>query len=69
MRADGAANPYRTGSIEPTWGGERLDLGWLISGMAGSLLVRSGRIPKDIPHRDLDDALRQAAGWPLSPAA
>jgi len=69
IRAEGVANPYRTGSIEPLWGGERLDLDWLISGMAGSLLVRSGRIPIDIPTRDLDQALRDAAGWPVNPAA
>jgi len=69
IRAEGIANPYRTGSIEPLWGGERLDLDWLISGLAGSLLVRSGRIPMDIPTRDLDQALRDAAGWPVNPAA
>jgi hypothetical protein len=52
-------------SIVPTWGGERLDLRLLISGMATNVLIEGGYSLLDTPSRDLPAALRAAAEWPL----
>jgi Domain of unknown function (DUF222)/HNH endonuclease len=62
--ADGApyVDPH---SIVPTWGGERLDLRLLISGMACNVLNAGGYSLLDTPSRDLPAAIRAAAEWPL----
>jgi hypothetical protein len=52
-------------SIVPTWGGERLDLRLLISGMAANVLIDGGYSLPDTPSRDLPSALRAAAEWPM----
>jgi hypothetical protein len=53
-------------SIVPTWGGERLDLRLLISGMATNVLIDAGYSLPDTPSRDLPAALRAAAEWPMN---
>lgn len=53
-------------TIAPLWGGERLDLGLLIGGLADTTLIRAGHIPRDISYRDLDETLRAAAQWPAA---
>lgn len=52
-------------SIVPTWGGERLDLRLLISGMATNMLIDGGYSLRDTPSRDLPAALRAVAEWPM----
>ena len=51
-------------TIEPTWGGERLDLDHVIGGLAANALARAGHRLADIPYPDLDPALRAAVQWP-----
>ena len=51
-------------TIQPTWGGERLDLGLLIGGLADGVMVRSGVRLMDVPVSELDGTLRAAAQWP-----
>lgn len=52
-------------SIVPTWGGERLDLRLLISGMAANVLIDGGYSLPDTSSRDMPAALRAAAEWPM----
>ncbi|MGH8893992.1 MAG: HNH endonuclease signature motif containing protein, partial [Actinomycetes bacterium] len=51
-------------TIAPTWGGERLDLGHLVGGLADNLLNGAGHNLADLPDNAVGAALRQAAGWP-----
>ena len=53
-------------AIVPTWGGERIDLHHLLGGMAANLINATGRRLTDIPDSEIDDLLRQAAGWPAA---
>lgn len=63
--ASDATEPMVTPTtIRPTWGGERLDLGLLIGGLADGVMVRSGVRLMDVPVSELDDTLRAAAQWP-----
>lgn len=50
-------------TIQPTWGGGRLDLDHVIGGLAANALARSGHRLADIPYPDLDPTLRSAAHW------
>lgn len=52
-------------SIVPTWGGERLDLRLLISGMATNVLIDGGYSLPDTASPDMPAALRAAAEWPM----
>ena len=52
-------------SIVPMWGGERLDLQLLISGLACNVLNEGGYSLLETPSRDLPAAVRAAAEWPL----
>ena len=61
-----AATPVAAAAIVPTWGGERIDLHHLLGGMAANLITSTGRRLTDIPDSELDDLLRQAAGWPAA---
>jgi hypothetical protein len=64
--ADTQDRPYvDPRSIVPTWGGERLDLRLLISGMAANVLIDGGYSLPDTPSRDMPAALRAAAEWPM----
>ena len=69
MSDDGSARPVSAGPIEPTWGGERLDLQNLITGMAGNLLIGSGVRLLELRGDEMDVALRRAAGWPFETTA
>lgn len=51
-------------TIEPTWGGERLDLDHVIGGLGANALALAGHRLADIPYPDLDPALRAAVQWP-----
>ena len=59
--------PVSPTTIEPTWGGERLDLDQVIGGMAANALARAGHRLADIPYPDLDPALQRAVQWPEPP--
>lgn len=52
-------------AIVPTWGGERLDLGLLISAMASNVLIDGGYSLPDTASPDLPAAVRAAAEWPM----
>ena len=65
--AAGARTPAGPHKIVPTWGGEHVDLDHLLGGMAANLLNDAGHRITDIPHTQLDDTLRTAAGWPAPP--
>jgi len=54
-------------SLQPTWGGEHLDLDHLLTGWAANLLNAAGHRLPDLRGDQLDVALREAAG--VSPAA
>jgi len=54
-------------TIEPTWGGGRLDLDHVIGGLGANALTRAGHRLADIPYPDLDPALRRAVQWPEPP--
>lgn len=66
--ADGAPPPTTVAveptSIQPTWGGERLDLGLLIWAMSSNALIRDGHNLLTLSDRELPAALRAAVQWP-----
>ena len=59
--------PVSPTTIEPTWGGERLNLDQVIGGLAANALARAGHRLADIPYPDLDPALQRAVQWPQPP--
>ncbi|HEX7187865.1 MAG TPA: hypothetical protein VF423_06550 [Actinomycetes bacterium] len=61
--------PVVSSTMAPTWGGERIDLDHLLTGMAANLLIRDGQRLTNIPYPELDSTLRRAARWPQADPA
>ena len=51
-------------TIAPTWGGERLDIGLLVSALAANAINGAGHNLMDVADADLPATLRAAVRWP-----
>ena len=57
--------PVDDTTITPTWAGERLDVGMLISALSANTINAAGHDLMTIPDSELSAVLRESARWPF----